>query len=333
MDFSTISCDQTPHDLRFVARRVVDGALAVRDPSKRPILVMGELHDYPSHRLLMQAVLKDCSERGLKTALHFEYDHNFLTRIAQTRVGLPFHDEGAFALAKLDPQGDLLVKAALCYNPFRYSSRTAQNLLAFCHDKKISAVFTDAAKTKFIEAGRSRFLDPKDPETKVLIGRFSGSEDSQIDIESSQGIELRNMMMVQKTYEALERHKADIVVHHCGREHVFGDVRYGFSYASSLSAQFKDRGFHVTSVFPDHRFASDNIPEEALRDSDLSGILVQGLPDVLNQQREADELESFRRASQGYLEVYNPEDLISRGKWRTKVRQGLESALKRIPKL
>ncbi len=282
-----INSAENPYDLRPVANAIMDRIhQAVRQSktsgtSDKPVVViMGEEHPKPAHRLLQQAVLHLSQESGLKPVYHFEYGHHLLEKLLRQRAG--FISEEIDSLKSKDANGHLLLRAFKAYHdPMRYSPSASDNLFGFCIDKGISVSFTDAARKVDDFTLDTHFFDVSDSATREIVIQHLGSNVSDIEavsFDNATAMAIRNDMMCQNSLKSAADSKPDIIIHHCGSHHAVGDARYGFSYEESLAKKFKDEGCPVLVVYPDTNNMSDNIPAEA--GQELANILlIRGLPD------------------------------------------------------
>lgn len=293
MSYHTVDCSKAPYDLRPATEEITRQIFDLKNPkdgkNKPVIVIMGEVHTNPLHRLLQQGVLARCSEAGLSVAYHMEREHNLLGHIARTRRGIQASPQLDGTLAYHDKDGQVLAKIALKYAPVRYATAAAENILGFCLDNGIATAFTDVAKRYSNE--RAQVFDWRDPETKLII-----PHGETINVESPQGMALRNRFMAQKTAGLIVQRQSDVVVHHCGREHVLGDSLSGFSFAESLFAKFLAQGFLTIAVFPSTKTDQEKIPPEGLGERTL--IIVSGLADCSFGKNDPNELACIQQCAQ-----------------------------------
>ena len=143
-----INSAENSYDLRPVATAIMDRihqAVQANTSGKPVVVIMGEEHPKPSHRLLQQAILHLSQESGLKPVYHFEYGHHLLEKFLRQRAG--FIPEEIDRLKSKDANGHLLLRAFKAYHdPMRYSPCASDNLFGFCLNRGISVSFTDAAR-------------------------------------------------------------------------------------------------------------------------------------------------------------------------------------------
>lgn len=248
---------------------------------KPVVVIMGEEHPKPAHRLLQQAILHLSQESGLKPVYHFEHEHNLLERVLRTKANFELSNQQLSELKLKDVSGHLLLRAIKTHEPMQYSPRAADNIFGFCIDNGISVSFTDAAKKTIYIDSDERFLNLRDRATQNFAAGFlerSLSEDEEISVASSpEGMAIRNNMMCQNSLKSAADTKLDIIIHHCGTHHAVGDARYGFSYEDSLAKRFRDKGCPVLVVYPDTNNMSENIPAEAGQQL-VNTLLIKDLP-------------------------------------------------------
>lgn len=293
MSHHTVDCSKAPYDLRPATEEITQQIFDLKNPkdgkNKPVIVIMGEVHTNPLHRLLQQGVLARCSEAGLSVAYHMEREHNLLGHIARTRRGIQASPQLDGTLAHHDKDGQILAKIALKYAPVRYATAAAENILGFCLGNGIATAFTDVAKRYSNE--RDQVFDWRDPETQLTT-----PHNGTINVESPHGMTLRNRFMAQKTADLVVQRQPDVVVHHCGREHVLGDSPSGFSFAESLFAKFLAQGFLTIAVFPSTKTDQEKIPPEGLEET--TPIIVSGLADCRFGNNDPNELSCIQQCAQ-----------------------------------
>lgn len=341
-----IDCSDDPYDVTAVTRAILARVHHLQgneaDPSKPVVVLMGEVHDQPSHRLLMQGFLAAAKADGLDPSFHMEHEHRLLSRIARIDAGVELKGWQAEALTTAERDGKILLQATMAYRPLSYNPVIGHNLMAFCLENAVPVAFTDAAKS-----GKARdtekALDQSDRETAQQIAAFyserfnraaSASSDAPLSVEGPDGIAIRNRMMVDLSGRHLDLSRSNLLVHHCGREHLLGDTRSGFDYADSLAARFAAQGYRVVTVFPDSSDAFERVPKEALCEERTDIVLVEGLSTrsyPVTHGTEQDELLQFCKNSGGLIDVYETDPEPKRA-LRGGVRMALERLVKSLPK-
>jgi hypothetical protein len=324
MPHHIVDCSEDPYDLRpateEITQQIFDLTNQGNGRSKPVIVIMGEIHTNPLHRLLQQAVMANClkENQNLSVAYHMEHEHNLLGHIARTREGINFLPQLDSTLKHHDKNGQMLVQAVLKHEPIRYATKSAESVLGFCLDRGISVAFTDIAKRYYDE--RRQVFDWRDPETQLILTMPHGEA---LNVESPQGMALRNHFMAQKTTDIIVQRKPDVVVHHCGREHVLGDTPSGFSFADSLLAKFLAKGFPTIAVFPETKADHTRIPPEAFENTALK-ITVSGLANLSfgkNDPQEMACLHQCRQASRDMGDNYADSSQVKI--WKTSVSRNL----------
>lgn len=341
-----IDCSDDPYDVTPVTAAILDRVALARSrqaDSKKPVVVlMGEVHDQPSHRLLMQGFLEAARSGGLRPAFHMEHEHQLLSRIARIDAGVDLKGWQAEALSKADTDGRVLLQAVMAYRPLGYSPLTGQNLMAYCLENAIPVAFTDAAKSGRSQ-GADRTLDVSDRQTAAQIASYHSPQFNQaaapqdlptLLVEEPDGIAVRNRMMRDLSAARLESAGSDLLVHHCGREHLLGDTRSGFAYKDSLAVQFAAQGYTVISVFPQSSSAFDRVPDDAIAADAADVVLVEGLsalPYPVSPSDETNELLQFSQQSDGLIGLYETSPDAKR-QTRGAVRGAIEALVRGIPK-
>lgn len=269
MSIEQILCEDNPLDLRPAAVAVVQKLKHLRaQPTndKPPVIIMGEAHNKPTHRLLQQAVMALCTDEGLSVAYHFEQEHSLLPQLLKSRLNMNLSPRDIAALSVADSSGRMLLKTAMLFRPVRFATYSAENVFAFAMDNNIAVAFTDAAKCRDDGAGRVATLNLRDPLTAQFTAAKRGqpvTSDAVISVETPEGMDIRNQMMVAKSVAHAQQVKPDIIVHHCGFQHAVGDARFGFSYAGSLAKQFQGMGHDTVVVCPAAASGDEHIPPDA----------------------------------------------------------------------
>ena len=341
-----VDCSNDPYDVTAVTKAILDRVRHVQgeaaDASKPVVVLMGEVHDQPSHRLLMQGFLAAAKADGFEPSLHLEHEHQLLGRIARIDAGIELKSWQADALSLAERDGKILLQATMAYRPLSYSPIIGHNLMAYCLENAVPVAFTDAAKS-----GRAsdseRILDQSDRETARQIAAYysarfnhaaSSVPETPVSVEAPDGIAIRNRMMVDLSGRHLGLSRSTLLVHHCGREHLLGDTRSGFDYRDSLAAQFAAQGYQVVSVFPESSDAFDRVPAEALGAGKADVVLVEELSArsyPVTIATEQDELLRFSQHSDGLIDVYEMDPEPKRA-LRGGVRTALERLVKSLPK-
>lgn len=331
MDYSIIFCAKNPHNLRTAASYIVE-KVDVEVTSGTKYILMGEEHNRSTHRLLQQAVMQLLLSGGSKIAYHVESDHSTLARPLKTRAA--YNDKQIETICANDRYGALVIRAALSFESFGYTPKTFENIFGFCLAEKIKTHFIDAAKYVADAGDHKKYLNLRDTETKATATAYYGHElqsNSVVPVESAEGMSIRNKLMVQKSLAHAKHDGADVVVVHCGYQHLFGSVSSGFNYADSLAAQFRKCGIDPHIVIPSYKENISDIPAEA-REAGHLVTVVEGLFDMsLPRMDEVENqiIDGVVSHSGGAVARHDVTDKISQ--WRRNFSADAKALLKRAP--
>ncbi|MFA7276834.1 MAG: hypothetical protein WC043_08535 [Pseudobdellovibrionaceae bacterium] len=325
------------HDVQPAARGIFERILLTRRSlcSPQPVIVlMGEDHTKPSHKLLHQAVMALCHQHGLSVSYHFEHEHNVAARLLRSRAGVALGPVQEERFAARDVQGALALKTTMLYEPFRYATRSYENLFGFCLDEGVRTVFIDAAKTPAVGLNGRKNLNLRDARTHQAAEQFLGRPcalTEEICAESPDGMAIRNQMMVAASLRDAAQNPRDVVAVHCGYHHLLGDQRDGFLYDTSLMALFSQQSDAVLAVFPQEDGCFSHHPPDAHVKGGLAKTLVaRGLSQagfMSGEEGEGAEIIDICAASGDLVSLH---DVRSRfAQWRRELPHAVQGLLKK----
>ncbi len=220
-----------------------------------PLVVLaGEFHSIPSHTIHHVAVLNGLKNSGKKIAFGYEEEHNLLAQKFTKEMGRDPSLEEISALNKRDITGTLSLKTNLGFCGYYGADHTRAALFRFLLRHNIKSCFTDVSRPDSV-------LDASDPSTVESLRACFKHAVSDIDVESPEGVRVRNHHMVAASLDLARNSGARIVMLSCGDTHVAGSMQLDFSARHSLAAQFKHRGAAVMAMPIFTKYLSeDDIP-------------------------------------------------------------------------
>lgn len=256
-----VSCAKNPLDARPVIEAVAKKAQELHETTGKPVVVLfGEEHKTPFKILLPGmaaahfldngiAVGKPCNDNSKPLlAMGMEYEHDTLETILKTDPEWNISSEEAAQISERDPDGHLLLMSYLS-NFVPSSAPVAHHtLVKILLERNISTRFTDLPFTPYFnDKGEERVkLDLKKPWTQAIA---QSAPDKIIDAESPDGMALRNIAMVKKAADHIEKTGATYYFQIAGIFHVFGHRESNDRYQDSLSAKFSEADFAVLPIF------------------------------------------------------------------------------------
>lgn len=247
-----ISCADDPYDLRPAVKGVLDSidkARANLRPDQPLVVLMGEYHPWPTHRVLQYMLVEQLHNAGKKIACGFEISHNILFNVLTKHLRCPAPPEIAKFICDADRNGD---KALLSFLAIHYglsSPVCCATLMKLCRRLSIASRFNDLA---IIQNDGELFLDNADPFTwNTIISHpeyqhFKKSK--KIDAKGLEGVKIRNTAIVNLAAEHLQYAEPEIYLQFIGNNHVAGN-NANFHYLDSLTIRFSKAGIPVLPVF------------------------------------------------------------------------------------
>lgn len=244
-------CDLAPayHLVRDAVQREIDAMAA----DETLVVLMGETHTMPAHRMIHAALLSYLADRrdrapagpARRFVVCHEMPYNFLDEAVRRiyRIDTPaaFHDR----LHEDDGEGRGGLRAAL-----PLVSRSQALLFRLCLKRRILSCFNDVAYRSnvwihFSDPVASRLAQEK---YGVYLALEGLSLTPEIDGDS-RGFAVRNAAMAERALACARRHRARIIVQRCGANHIYGNEMKAMAYRDSLCAHFNRAGCRVIGVF------------------------------------------------------------------------------------
>lgn len=246
--FKRVSCADDPSDIR-PALHVLTQEIERRAAAGSLVVLMGEDHSVPLHKILRQGLLARLLQTSSSLAYGMERPHDLLGALLENKCGQPVAPSLRVQLGRSDYDGQKLSRAFRALLSPVHTPFTGKNLLAFLAENKISIRANDAATVK---QDKEVFLDLNDPLTQRLIAQHKPHlQGLPVSVTSADGIALRNHMIVDCACAHMKETGAHIYVQDCGMGHLLGhqSARGVWPYADSLSALFAQAGMDVLPVF------------------------------------------------------------------------------------
>ncbi len=208
-----------------------------------PLVVLaGELHAMPAHKLHHMKVLKGLADSGEKTVLGYEEGHNNISQIFFDEQNRWHGPVTAQNLQARHWQKMLTLQSGDGFWRSNYADHSRNILLhSLRRNNKIAVRFTDAATQK-------SYIDLDDPATAYSMhASLKRLSDNNIYARSRDGVNGRNQHMSRLNVGFAKAHKARFAVQHSGNAHIVGcEGIYPAGY--SLSAYFKAHGLPVVAM-------------------------------------------------------------------------------------
>lgn len=182
-----------------------------------------------------------------------EYDHTTLPKFLKSRAGLEIPSNKESDLRDADEMGHLQIQAAVLYDNFRYAAHSLENIMIYCMDRNIRVTFADTSKKILHLESSEKFLNLRDPATRqaaeLYLQKAIDPEDN-ISAEGPVGMAIRNKFMTSKIDGIMQKRKPEIVVVHCGHQHIWGNINFRFSFQDSLAHNLSLLGHSIFSIIP-----------------------------------------------------------------------------------
>lgn len=256
------------NNLDAPATVIADRAREHRAVDGKPLVIlMGEEHTNPAHRMLQTLVLQKLHRHG-RVAHGSEYGHNKLGEIlddAPLFMGLNPDEKARVSAA--DHDGALLLDAYLMLYTARFAPVSEHTKFLLCRSLHISTRFNDLALKRLGD------FDLHDPLTRQVTGG------RKLESDSGLAISLRNAAMVAASQAHMQHARPDFYVHDCGLAHVFG-MAGQYSYVNSLAARFRAAGIATLCVVPGtDSFGLADLPDDSTG-SMADTLFINGLDDA-----------------------------------------------------
>lgn len=241
----------SPFDLRPQVRQITDAIhqthRQTQSSADKPLVVLvGEYHDMPSHKIVQLMLLKSLLSSAGPSALAvgLEHSHNFLEFMMRHRMNIDVPPVVHGKVSAADRTGQRTLESALAYADPVMAPVSTHTFFDFCLSQNIRTRFHDAAMSEALD-----YLDVTDRATESLVQKnSSGPFPRKIDPLQVEGVKLRNIMIADRAVAHIRETRAPIYVQICGMLHLLGDSRWGMDYRDSLTARFEAAGMHVMPV-------------------------------------------------------------------------------------
>lgn len=250
-----INCSANPLDLRpavDITLKAIDDRLATLPEGTPLVVLVGENHDTPAHRVYQQLLASRLLARETDFAVAMEWPHNQLAVVAKEEMGIPVSKGLYYEISALDTDGRGVLSAFMGFGTSIYAPLSKHQVIGFCCHNVIKTIFNDAADIN----GRTA-LDLRDPFT-AAVGRISTA--------GPDGMAIRNRVMARRGVDYVCRQGLPIIIQPVGLAHVFGWHDQKVFYEDSLCAAYRKAGAEVLPVFitrPAHSYGLNRLPEEA----------------------------------------------------------------------
>ncbi len=232
---------KNPYDPRR-ALDVLEAEIKRRTQGGRPLVVlMAEYHAMPTRVALKQCLLGRLLASSSSFAYGMEKSRDLLDKMVAKAFLYPLTGEALRSLSGTDYDGQRLLKAYRVASGSPYAHIADKSLMNFCLAEKISVSANDvAARTIFFPDREAEdCLDGFHPATRDLIACHAPAlKGANIEMESSEGIRLRDQGISERALDHMNRAGAQIYVQECG-----------FRHASGLSTLFAKKGVEVMTVY------------------------------------------------------------------------------------
>lgn len=264
--FKTVSCADAPSDIR-PALDALTAEIARRSAQGRLVVLMGEDHTVPTHKILRQGLMARLLKAATPFAYGMERAHDMLAYLVEKKFSQSVPNDLREQFTAADHNGHRLARTFRAALTPEHTPLTGKNLLAFCLESGISIRANDAAK---INIDHKWYLD-------LPPGQ-------NIPVESREGVALRNRMIVERALMHMKESAAQAYVQDCGMGHLLGHQsdKGIWPYAESLSAMFAQAGVDVLPVYTaDFCYMPDKLPAEGAAMLASKGLVI----DELNTRR------------------------------------------------
>lgn len=242
---------QNDRDMRDAARRLVnrvEASVAGNTTGKPVALLIGEIHDQPSHVIFQQLVMREAQARGLSFTVSMEKPHNTLSDYVKDSLRLKVPDKLTNDPSSCDPAGDMALLASLASDMPDHVPHTHRNKWAYCLHYRLKTVFVDAAHD-------GTHVDMSDVMTAKYAQALGIDTQKKHHALSPDMMLLRNTMMVDFSLAHAGQAKENLIFMLSGVYHVAGSKAASFlypgaSYETSLHALMTRKGVTSIPVLP-----------------------------------------------------------------------------------
>ncbi|PJB73495.1 MAG: hypothetical protein CO093_00625 [Alphaproteobacteria bacterium CG_4_9_14_3_um_filter_47_13] len=278
-----LNCTAHPHDLRpsvDITLKAIDDRLAELPEDKVLVVLIGEIHSFPAHRVYQQLLASRLLARGENFAMAMELPHNSwsitterIMNVKDSNKRLP--PDLYYNCGQYDTDGHGALSAFLAWESTSLSPVSKENLIAFCYHNNIKTVFNDAA---FINGA----LDLRDSFTMEAITDYD-CDVKDIGKDCEKSVAIRNLVMAKHGLDYASKKGVRVLLQSAGLFHIFGLMTANSdymveenSYKDSLCPAYRRAGAEVLPVFttlPSHKCGINRIPEESYPELQKSVIL------------------------------------------------------------
>ena len=281
-----------------------------RSPDKPLVILLGEMHNCPSHILshicAVSHILRLSHETGEKVVFAEERDCNLLNKYLYDH-GLVSDEFDGQWWNKHDPEGRATLTASIARNTGCNTQTRQFNaplskayLHHFLLENQVPYTPNDvlSLNCKTVEKEdpnedpdiSNYIIDPADPQLPPARDLLERLENVRIDPDAvfspddQDGIALRNAVMVRNALEFARQNNASIIVQRTGMAHVFGfRPDNPNSYTTSLAGLFSHFSAQLTPILIDWNFPPEMV--EKILETPLikhpNTLLCRGLEDML----------------------------------------------------
>jgi hypothetical protein len=251
-----IDCSENPYNLAPAAAAIseavkcaMDEETAKGERGKPIVLIMGEEHKTPTHKLLKAMVIEHLDIQAKKIIFAMEADYTTNRRTPS------------------------------------YTTLSSYILNQTTHQKGLPIIFNDAARLEENKNNEyATTLKQNDSLNKISIDHYCKNNsihiDKPIDLKLPAAMAIRNHFMATYATHHLQKQNSKIVIQSTGAAHVLGNADKEFKFKHSLAQCYINLGYRVITVLPD---LSDKInfriPEDSFRHKNIQTIQVKGLAD------------------------------------------------------
>ena len=142
-----ISAYDAPCDLRrpgnaLLAR--IERVSASLKKDKPLVVIMGENHSAPAHKLLQAYVVKGLLQRQHKVAVSFEVPHNYLGYLLEKNTPLSITPQEKNRLEQIDKTGQRSLVTSIAFGTEPYGPLSSRAILKSCPSSSIASVMPAA---------------------------------------------------------------------------------------------------------------------------------------------------------------------------------------------
>lgn len=316
---------QNGRDMRNTARQLLDRVetvVAGNATGKPVVLLMGEIHNQPSHVIFQQLVMREARARGLSFTVAMEEPHNALGDYIKDNLCLKVPDALIDDPSLCDPAGDMSLLASLASSMPDHAPRTHRNMWAYCLHGGLKTVFADAAHD-------GAHVDMSDTMTAKYAQSLGIDTQKKHHALSPDMMLLRNTMMVDFSLAHAGRAKENFVFMLSGAYHVAGSKAVPFlypdaSYETSLHTLLARKGVMVIPVLPRLKLFKTGLAAKDIYWFDTPPLL--GCP-----SKERQELEALFDANGRDLHVHDTDNINEFVAFNDKAKTKIRTFVNNLP--